>query len=128
MFCKCDYKGLVNVALNEIENGLYLGNEFKKKKLGRLDSAAARSIVTKRNIKIMNNNKNKIILHVYSADNSMTVISPENIPEDLHKREVILGPNYKFEYEIIGDTYNECMQKHYDKMGFGTYKPMDEEE
>lgn len=71
--------------------------------------------------------ENKVKLLVYSSDTSWTVISDENFPIDEKRREVLFGKNYKFEYAVIGDSYNECMQKHYDKMGFGTYKPFEED-
>lgn len=39
-------------------------------------------------------------------------------------KELLLGDEPKLLYSVEGEDWNDCVQKVYDKQGWGTYKPL----
>jgi hypothetical protein len=55
-------------------------------------------------------------------DNGLTFAPIETI--EMHKRRGLMESDAEFLYEVEADSWNEAMQKHYDKQGWGIYRPM----
>jgi hypothetical protein len=63
--------------------------------------------------------KDKTVIEVWGNDMEITCV----YPDDLNKNFLIQDQTLL--YIIEGKDWNDCIQQHYDKQGWGLYKPFE---